>query len=499
MHLDALDFVVIGTYLVGLFLLGVYFSKRQTSKEFYFLGNRRVPPLLAGISVFATLLSTITYLSVPGEVIRYGIGLYTANLAFFLVLPVVNRLIIPSLMRLRVTSIYEFLGKRFGIEVQSLGATVFIVTRLIWIGLVTYTASFAVSAMTGWSIPSIILVVGVITTFYTTSGGFTAVIWSDFAQFTILVGGTLFIPLYVGWVTGAGPLTWWQAFSSAGRSSVPVFSLDPTVRVTVGGRVIGYFIWNICTHGSDQTAAQRYLSTSSVRAARQSVWIFVCSNVSMIVLLMICGLSLFFLSYSGSGLPVQEFQGQIASRADKVLPEFIATDVPTGISGLMLAALLAAAMSSLSSGINSISSVVVTDFSQRFNILEKYRHSLIPAKVTAILVGIFGIVSALVMNRIMQAGEWTLVDLMERVNHLFVAPLGALFFVGMFFPRAGSKAVLIGFTAGLLTSLLTAFSKEIFGMEQGISFMWIMPFSFFVSLAASFVSVFFLNNSGNHK
>ena len=499
MHLDTLDFVVIGTYLGGLFLLGVYSSKRQTSKEVYFLGNRRVPSVLAGISVFATLLSTISYLSVPGEMIRYGIGLYTANFAFFLVIPVLNRLIIPSLMRLRVTSVYEFLEKRFGIEVQSLGATVFIVTRLIWIGLVIYTASFAVSAMTGWSIPSIILLIGVLTTFYTTSGGFTAVVWSDFAQFMILIGGTLFIPLYVGWVTGAGPLTWWQAFSSAGRSSVPVFSLDPTVRVTVVGRIIGYFIWNICTHGADQVAAQRYLSTSSARSARQSVWIFVCSNVSMIALLMTCGLSLFFFSYYGSGLPVQEFQEQIASRADKVLPEFIATDVPAGVSGLLLAAILAAAMSSLSSGINSISSVVVTDFSQRFNILKKYRHSLMPAIVTAMLVGIFGIVSALMVNWIMQADEWNLVDLIERVNHLFVAPLGALFFAGMFFHRAGSKAVLIGFSAGLLTSVLTSFSKEIFGMEQGVSFMWIMPFSFLVSLAVSFVSVFFLNHPGNHR
>ncbi len=487
MHLHILDFVVIAIYLSGLLWVGFYFAGRQKSKEDYYLGNRKMPWFLAGISVVATLLSTVSYLAVPGEMIRYGIGFGASVLSFVFIIPVVNRIIIPFLMNLRVTSVYEYIEQRFNVQARLLAASAFIFSRIIWSGLIIYTASFAIASMTGWNKPLVILSIGIITTIYASAGGMKAVIWTDFALFVILFGGALFVLAYVAITTDSGPLVWWDTFCTAGRAEVPVFSMDPEVRLTVVGMIVVMFLWNICTHGADQVAAQRYLSTPSAAAARRSVWIFSMGNVGMILLLMVIGLALFYFFFLQSGLPVQEFQESIVLHADQVFPRFIATELPPGISGLVLAALLAAAMSSLSSAINSISAVAVTDFLDRFNFLKKYQDHLYLAVGMAVLSGLLGIASALTVNQFMESGEWNLLELTERANHLFVAPLAVLFFVGFLLPKVDSRAALAGFFAGVAVSISVGFSKELFEMENPIGFIWILPGSFFTSFAVSWL------------
>ena len=488
MHLTWLDFSIIGAYLAGLSLLGITAYRQQTSRDAYFLGERRTHWFLAGVSVIATLLSTISYLSAPGEMIRCGVGFFSANLAVILVIPFITGIIIPVLMRLPVTTVYEYLEQRFSVTVRTVGAVAFVLTRLIWMSIILYTASRAVSSMTGWNIPAVIFVIGVVTTFYTSTGGMRAVIWSDCALFLLLFGGAVFIPVYVAVQTGSDPSGWWQAFSQAGRTSVPVFSFDPTERITIVGMVLQVFLWHMCTHGADQVAAQRYLSTPSAAAARRSVWVSNLCGVSLSLLLMTCGLSLFYFHLHHSELPIPEFGKEIAARADDVLPNFIATQLPAGLSGLMLTALLAAAMSSLSSGINSISAVVITDFVQRLNRQRTAADNLELAIFVAVLSAALSIGLAWLVDDMMQKTNWNLLDLMERVNHLFVAPLGAIFLAGILFRRVGATAVLLGFLLGVLTSILVSFNKQIFGMHQEISFMWIVPASFGVSLAVSCVA-----------
>lgn len=487
MRFDVLNAAIIIGYLGGLFLVGVYFSRQQTSKETYFLGNRRMPWFLVGVSVIASLLSTVTYLATPGEMIRYGVGYFSSLLAYILVIPIVNRIIIPTLMRLPVTSVYECIENRFSLATRNLSASTFVLSRLIWIGLILYTASFAVSGMTGWTVPSIVLIIGIVVTSYTMLGGIATVIWTDFAQFTLLFGGAIFIPFYVAYVTGSGPVGWFHLFSKAGRTHVPLFSFDPTVRISILGMILLNLVWNVCTHGADQVAAQRYLATPSAEKARRSVWVFALCNVGLIMLLMVSGFALFFFYFHRSDLPLQQFQATVAPRADKLLPEFIATQLPPGISGLLLAALVGSAMSSASSGMNSISTVVVNDFLQRFNLLKRFQDSLALPKAITVLVGISSVVVAITVNTFMQSHQWDLVDLMERVSNLFVAPLGALFLSGILFRRVGSRAAVLGFVGGTITSFTISFSQEIFGLRHALSFMWIMPLSFGVSLGVSFV------------
>jgi len=264
--------------------------------------------------------------------------------------------------------------------------------------------------------------------------------------------------------------------------------LDPFVRISMLGIIVESFFWHVATNSADQVAVQRYLSTSSVGAARRAFCVSAIFTIVLLLLMMLVGLALFGFYFQQSGLDPKLFQAGIAADADARLPQFIARELPAGLSGLLLAAILAAAMSSLSSGINSISSVVMTDFVNRFRASTSSRGTVKVAMGTALAAGLTGLGMALGVDAFMRSSGWNLLEMVERINHLFVGPLGALFLAGLLFRRAGAAAALVGFAAGLGTSVLIAFSKEFFSLEEGVSFMWIIPSSFLVSLAVSLVT-----------
>jgi SSS family solute:Na+ symporter len=487
-HVANLDVGIIVVYFVALFALGIYMSRRQRSEEEYFLGGRKTPWFLAGVSVIASLLSTLTYLATPGEMIGHGTGYFYSQVALIAVIPAVTLIIIPALMRLPVTSVYDCLERRYGLSARMTGALVFLITRLLWVGLIIFTASTAVAKITGWPMEWIVCVIGAVTIFYTSIGGLEAVIWADVAQFTLLFGGAAFIPFFVAWNTGSGPSHWWTLIHEAHKPA-PVFSLDPTIRITIVGICIETFLWNFCTHGSDQIAAQRYLSTPSVASARRSVWVFSMCSLFVTVLLALCGMAIFYFYNVSQKMSL----AAIHRDSDSLVPKFIGTQLPTGISGLMLAAILASAMSCLSSGINSISTVVVTDFIQRFTANRREKVELLLAKLLVVVAGVIGVDVALLVKELMAVQtEWRLVDLIARMNHLFVAPLGALFLVGILSRRVGTVAALAGFFLGVLASAAVSFSGEALDLVYGAH----VGHTYNVKIAGDTISVRLDGNQG---
>ncbi|MDA1313037.1 MAG: sodium/solute symporter [Acidobacteria bacterium] len=476
MELTTLDFVVIIAYFAGMAGIGTYFAGRQTSRDEYFLGGRRTHWMLAGGSILATLLSSISYLSLPGEMIRYGFGFFAGVLSVPLVVPLMSYTLLPALKRLPITSVYEYLDLRFSTQVRTLAGSIFLIRTVLWMGLIIYTASFAMVEITGWNIYATILVIGAVTTFYTSAGGLQTVIWTDNLQLLILFGGALAIPVFIGFSLGTGPLVWWDSFSQAGRSEIQTFSWDPMVRITLVGALLSQFFWNICTQASDQVAVQRLLSTPSLKEAQRSLWMYAVANVTLLFMLAISGLALFAYYAAQSGLPIQEFQEQVAPEADKLMPRFIVQVLPPGVSGLLVAALLAAAMSSLSSGINSISSVISSDFMKRSGAGEG--DSLWFDRFSGVVAGFTGLAMACLITMVMEMSDWNLVELTGRVNHIFVGPIGVLFFAGILFRRAGKTAALAGFVAATAISLYVCFGREWFGLEQSVSFLWVVPASF---------------------
>jgi SSS family solute:Na+ symporter len=481
-RLTGLDLAVIAAYMAALSAIGVYFGRRQDSREEYLLGGRRIHWLLAGGSVVATLLSTLTYLAVPGEMIRYGLAYFTGLAGLPLAIPVVTRLLLPRLMALRITSMYEYLERRYSPAVRTLAAAIFTLRTLVWMGLIIYSCSLAVAEMSGWNLYWTIAVTGLVTTFYASAGGLRTVIWTDNLQLAVLMGGALAIPLSIAARTAAGPLRWWELFAAAGHTRIEFFRFDLTVRLTVVGAMLSQFFWSACTQGSDQVAVQRYLATPSLAAAKRSAWVYLAINLTLVALLALCGLALFAFYFERSGLSVAAFQSQIAPVADSLMPRFIVEELPPGISGLLLAALLAAAMSSLSSGINSVAAVVSSDLLGRRG---AHGGSLALAKGVSAAAGLLAVVLAAVTAWAVSRTEWNLIDLSQRLNHIFVGPLAVLFFAGILFARVDVWAGLAGFVIGTGWSLLVAFGSGWLGLAEPISFTWLVPGSFVAGLAAA--------------
>ena len=478
--IHAIDFVVVLIYLAGVLGAGWYFSRQQKQGEDYFVAGRRMPWFAVGLSIVATMLSTVTYLAAPGEVIRHGLALSIGWLALPLAFVVVNFLWIPFFMRLGVTSIYEYLERRFGLAARLTGVILFVfVLRLLWMATIVLTASRAVAQITHGSIEQFIsagfsldqwtltmlLSVGILATVYTMMGGIKAVIWTDVAQFIVLFGGVVFTLVFVSIDTGTGPLDWWKASTgngATGHEFPPLFSWDITERNTILFTVLNVFFWYSCTFIADQVAVQRYLTVSSVAAAvRGNVVQFVADFVIMI-LLAICGMAL--LTYYLDPSFQTEIVGGISDPrheqvADKVFPHYIAHGLPPVISGLVVAALFAVAMSSLDSGLNSISAVLTIDIVGRLRPLHSQSQEVRLARGITLVVGLICTALAWIMLSIPE--HYNIIGITARTFNCALGPLASMFLVGMFLRRSGQTAVVAAALFGLLVAISAAWWVEL--------------------------------------
>ena len=399
--LEAIDYWAVGFYFVAVLALGYRFSKQQQSTEEYFMAGRQMPWFLVGLSLFATLLSSVSYLSKPGEVIKNGLGVWGSYMQLPFTIVLVMVLLIPFFMSKHFTSAYEYLEELYGLKTRLFASILFILRRLFWMGMIVYSASFAMARITGQPFVWIVLGIGAIAIAYTTMGGMRAVIWTDVAQFFILLTGLLFTIGFVFTETGTGPVTWYHEVMQAEREPQPFFSFDPYVRVSLVGMAIYTFFWWICAAGSDQVAIQRYLTTGSVPAARRSFLSSLGADVSVAISLALAGMALY--SY---------YRAQLPGTPDQVFPHFIAHGLPRGLAGVVVAALFSAAMSSLDSGMHGVATVLTVDFSRR---LRKKAISapgeLKLARVITASAGMFAVIFCLCLDRIPEETRGNLFDL----------------------------------------------------------------------------------------
>lgn len=479
--LQMLDFLAVAGYLAITFGIVVWSMRKQKSTEDFFLGGRRMPWLAVGMSLLATLLSTISYLGVPGEVIKNGIAMFTGFLAIPFSMIVVLIVWVPFFMRLRMTSAYDYLEQRFNSKVRLIASTLFVLLRLGWMAMVVYTASMALAEMTrslvaettvdpigawltgpGASAPLlretliywVLAAVGLFSTISTCLGGIRAVIWNDVLQFVMLFGGAIITLLYVVWATGSGPVQWWNAVSehSARHTSPPLFSWDITVRMTVITAMLHSFFWTICTHGSDQVVLQRYFSTTSLKSARKSYIINEVSNVLMGLLLALSGLALLYFYVEHPTLLRNGISATESS--DKLLPFFFVHQLPAGIGGLILAGFLCDAMQTLVSGVNSISAVASKDvFNRLMSPKRRWLTELTLARGLTIVMGVLVTGLAYGVAYTAQNSGRNIVDQMPRFFNMFLGPLASLFLIGMFLPRCTARSTI---PAIIIATLLSA-------------------------------------------
>ena len=437
-----LNYLVLIVYLIAMLLLGYYFMQRESGSEDFFKGGNRIPWWAAGISIFATMLSAITYMSIPAKAYMTDWTYYPMQICILIVSFPVIRYFLPFFRRLNVTTAYEYLEHRFSYAIRLMASVLFIVFMVARMALVLFLPSLAMTAVTGIDIYVCIVVMAVVTIIYCTMGGVEAVVWGDVVQGIILVGGAFLAAAYLIFNTGNGPADFFQIASDNDKFRLFDWSFDYRT-ATFWVVILGGLANNIISYTSDQTVIQRYLTTKDERSAARSIL----TNGMMSVVVTIAfftigtGLYTFYQTHPmATDLTMQ--------KTDAIFPFFMMSQLPAGVAGLLIAAVFAATMSTISSNINSISTAFTVDIWKKHRPQLSDKATVQTARLTGIVSGLIGMLIAILMATM---NIQSLLDYFNTILGLLSGAVGALFIMGIFFPRIGARAAFIGFVAGTLT------------------------------------------------
>jgi len=493
--LTFIDVTVIVVYLLIMLYMGLKIARKQRSTEDFFVGGRDLPAWAVGISLFASVMSTILYLGQPGEMFRTGLSFLTRNLPLPLILIVVCFVWIPFFMRLRLTSAYEYLERRFNYSVRALAAIFCLLLIFGWISVVVLTASMALVEITrieailpfindaDSAVYATILGVGAFSIFYTTLGGIRAVIWTDVIQFFVLLIGALFTMGAVAWMTSSNVGDWVEVSQTYKHEEVQWFDWDVRNRSTVFSISLSLFMWMVCTHGANQMAMQRYFTVRNVKAARISYVISAVAALALGVILAGVGISLMYFiqqyDLPASAGILSDIRSVRNVAQDSVFPQFISIYMPSGLRGLVVAALFAAAMSTIDSGANSASTILTVDFIRRFDRKsEAGQLELKRARIMTACMGVLVVGYTIALYELSKGSD--IISLAQKGFNCFLGPLGALFVLGMFVKKATPIAVIPSFILGEIVGVSASYSTELFDVDFSthlvIGFSWLVTF-----------------------
>jgi len=509
-----LDGLIIVVYLLSLAGIGYYHSRRQKTLKDFFLAGKSMRWIPIGLSLMAALNSGIDYLMQPSGVIKFGVVLIIVNLTWLLLYPYVFYVTLPLFRRLDVYSAYEYLERRFDVGVRALAAVIFMLWRLGWMATALYVPCLAITTATGnedYLIPSII-VLGSLVTFYTMMGGIRAVIWTDVLQFGIMFGGlAVTILVILGNVSGGFGAIADNVFT-VGKSTVP----DPShPGQGASGGILGYFfipiptigfllsalVTRVTTYTSDQVMVQRFQTSKTIRDARQGFVITALGDIVWMTVLIFVGVALFTYFQQTGGMPEW-----LAEKEDQVFPYFMGKVFPVGLTGLVIAAIFAASLSSLDSAVNSLTSVATLDFYERLYLGRNrgdeeldptgQRRQVFVSRIITVLIGVIGIVLSCNVSKM-----GTILEIANKVINGFTGPILGIFLLGMFTKRVNSKSVFFGGILGTLMSIYTIFWSSpdlveslsltaFFPSGEPISFIWPCVFGLVVALLAGYLASF---------
>ncbi len=437
-----LNWTVLIVYLLSMLLLGFYFMKKEQGSNDFFKGSGRIPWWAAGISIYATMLSAITYMAYPAKAYATNWTYYPMLVTILLVSFPVIKYYLPFFRRLNVTSAYEYLELRFNTAIRLMASALFIIFMIARMALVLYLPSLALTAVTGIDIYTCIALMGIVTIIYCTMGGVEAVVWGDVVQGFILVGGAILAAVYLIFSTEGGFNGFIDIATPDNKLQLVDWSFDFT-KATFWVVILGGIANNLISYTSDQTVIQRYLTTKDEKSAKHSILMNGIMSVFISIFFFVIGTGLYtFFKTNPTQMDIT------MAKTDTIFPFFMMSQLPAGLAGLLIAAIFAATMSTISSNINSVATAFSVDFYKRWNPKTSDKKMLTIARYACIISGIVGIAIALLM------ATWdiySLLDFFQEILGLLSSGLGGLFVMGIFFPRIDTKSALIGFISGILT------------------------------------------------
>ncbi len=440
MGLDKLDLAIIALYLVGITLFGLRFRKRQRSLRDYFLAGRDIPWWAIALSIVAAETSTLTIISIPGLAYDTNLTFLQVVMGYVVGRVVISFVLLPHYFRGDLYTAYELIERRFGRALRSLTAGLFLLTRAAAEGVRVYAVAIVVSIALGTGEVASIAIITILTLIYTFEGGLAAVIWTDVVQTVIYVGGTLVGLVTILHLVPGG----WPAIHAAAAAAgkLQVFDFTPTfwLPYTFWAGVIGGTAFTTASHGTDQLLVQRLLAA---RNQKQSATALISSGLALLfqfALFLIVGVML----WAFYRVPSANF-----GKADRIYPTFIVTQMPHGISGLLIAAVLAAAMSNLSAALNALSSSTIMDFFLRFRPQTDERKRIRLSRLATFFwaVVLFG----LALLALQKVGR--VVEVGLQIAALAYGALLGVFLLGVLTKRANQRGAMAGMLFGFVTEL----------------------------------------------
>jgi SSS family transporter len=431
-----LDWTIIGLYFLAVIGISWYVSRKMgnTTSDF-FLGGQKIPWWAAGLSIFGSKLSALTFIAIPAKAYATDWVYIMNNIMIIAIAPIVTLFYLPYFRKLKLTSVYEYLQIRFNTKVKLLGSLTFVIFQLSRLGVVIYLPALVLSTVTGINIFACILLTTLITTAYSVAGGIEAVVWTEVMQVFVLLGGALASFFFITAHTEGG----FSGFihEAYANDKFRVANLGWSISQPVLWVVaIGALLTNLVTYTSDQVVVQRYLTTSTEKEARRSIYTNAFMVIPATLIFFGVGTALwYFFRHHPSALDPN-------GRTDDIFPWFISQQLPAGLSGLVIAGLFAATMSTISSSMNSIATVVTTDFYKQFKKSATDRQCLRFAKWFTVLLGAAGCLIAIYLVYLQNASIW---DQYLKIIGLFGGCLAGMFAAGIFFPRINSTGIMIGF------------------------------------------------------
>jgi SSS family solute:Na+ symporter len=436
------------------------------------------------MSIFGTYLSSNTFIGVPGKAFGANWNSFVFSLSLPIAAPIAVWFFVPFYRRTGEISAYHHLEKRFGAWARTYAMACYLLTQLARMGSIMFGVALALHALVGWQVSTIIVVTGVLVTFYTLLGGIEAVIWTDVAQSIVLLGGAITVAVMLLFAMPEGPAQIFTiAAANPGGNKFSLGSFGPGIAESTFWVVLAYGIaMNLTNFGIDQSFVQRYQTARSDREAAKSVWIGALMYLPVAALFFFIGTSLFAFYQTRPDLTEQvargvaveklaeqeitpgqaDFEALAAAKAaslgpadlgDKVLPHFIVNNLPPGMAGLLIAAIFAAAMSSIDTSLNSSATIVLADFYRRFvRPAAGERESMIVLYTATLAIGTAGTVAAVAM-----IGVKSILDVWWMLSGILAGGMLGLFLLGIISRRAKSPAAVVAVLIGILVILWMTF------------------------------------------
>ena len=435
-----LNYCVLFGYLLAMVGIGVYFARRNKNTDDYFRGGMHIPWWAAGCSIFATMLSSLTYTGIPSKAFAQDWVYAVGNMMIPVVAFVGVYVALPFYRRIDATSAYEYLEKRFSRGVRLFGSASFTLFHVFRMAVVMSLTGLALAVATPLTPVQSVLLMGVLSIIYCTMGGIEAVIWTDTIQTFVLLGGALLaLILLIGGAEG-GLSGSTQAAMEADKFRVANFHWDVTsAQLALWVVVIGAIGQNISSYTADQAVVQRYMTTPDQQLAARSIWTNAVMTIPATLLFFGIGTALFAFYRSHP----DKLDPTITT--DQVFPLFIAHEMPIGVAGLIVAGIFSAAQSTVSTSMNSTATTVVTDFMRPFGACQSERGYLNAARVITFMMGVVGTLFGLVF---VSPEIKSLFDAFLKVIGLFMGVLGGLFVLGVLTRRANAFGAMTGALVG---------------------------------------------------